>query len=521
MQYKTLYRKYRPNNFDEVVGQLIPTKILKNSVIYNKISHAYLFYGVRGTGKTSLAKIFARSINCLDNKNGNPCEKCENCKITNANNSIDIIEIDAASNNGVDEIREIKENVRFLPTVLKYKVYIIDEVHMLSDQAFNALLKTLEEPPEHVVFILATTEYNKLPKTIISRCQVIEFKKINEEEMITKLRNIAKKEKIKIDEDSLRKIAYFSNGGLRDAIGFLEKADSYEGDNITLDTISEMFNTVTDKEIGQILNLINENNPQKLLDKLSVYFSNNVEPMFLANSILNYLRKKILTDKGFDNDLYNKIIIIDELIKKLKTTDHPKIIFEITLLSMINNNAQESDNKLDLDHDFGERKKDLEKTIFIKEENEIEKSDLTDDLKNIRVCNTLCEPDKKIITNIRKNWSNIKKLEDGDDNLLNILYYDVMPVAASDKYVVIMSKDLGTANKINGNIKYIEQMYYKTFSNKHKLICVSEKEWDIYKNKYEKDRDSFVYIDENKIKKGKDTLSNKMDKLLGKKEKGE
>ena len=188
MGYKTLYRKYRPKNLNEVYGQKIITKILFNAIQTNKIAHAYLFTGPRGCGKTSIAKIVARMVNCTNLENGLPCNKCNNCLESIQDNCVDIIEIDAASNNGVDEIRELKNNVTILPSTLKYKVYIIDEVHMLSTGAFNALLKTLEEPPEHVIFILATTDLEKVPITIVSRCQTLEFKKINNKDMFERLK---------------------------------------------------------------------------------------------------------------------------------------------------------------------------------------------------------------------------------------------------------------------------------------------------------------------------------------------
>ena len=219
MKYQALYRKYRPKNFNEVVGQNVTTKILKNAITSNHISHAYLFYGPRGTGKTSIAKIFARTINCSNLNDVVPCENCDSCLYSINPGCPDIIEIDAASNNGVDEIRELKNKISFVPTELKYKVYIVDEVHMLSTGAFNALLKTLEEPPEHAIFILATTELQKVPLTIISRCQTLEFKKIDDSSMKNKLQEISNIEKIKIDDSGIEEIIKNSNGGLRDAIG--------------------------------------------------------------------------------------------------------------------------------------------------------------------------------------------------------------------------------------------------------------------------------------------------------------
>ena len=228
MAYQTLYRKYRPKSFDLVYGQDVIVKTLKNVIKNNKLSHAYLFTGPRGTGKTSCAKLFAKAINCLDNTStGDACNKCENCLSFNNNSNPDIIEIDAASNNGVDEIREIKNKVNLVPAMSKYKVYIIDEVHMLSIGAFNALLKTLEEPPEYIIFILATTEPQKLPTTVISRCQRFDFKSISRESMKQCLENIIQKEKINIDTAALDEIILNSNGGMRDAIGMLDQAFAF------------------------------------------------------------------------------------------------------------------------------------------------------------------------------------------------------------------------------------------------------------------------------------------------------
>ena len=196
MSYISLYRKYRPRKFSEVVGQEIIVKILKNSIINNKIGHAYIFSGPRGTGKTSIAKIFARAVNCLNPADGDVCDNCDICKLSQ-DEELDIIEIDAASNNGVDEIREIKNTIKLMPSLLKYKVYIVDEVHMLSTSAFNALLKTLEEPPAHAIFILATTEINKIPATVLSRCQKFDFKKIKKEDIVNRLNYISNRKKQK------------------------------------------------------------------------------------------------------------------------------------------------------------------------------------------------------------------------------------------------------------------------------------------------------------------------------------
>ena len=232
MSYLALYRKYRPNNFDDLVGQNGVSSIIKNEILSNKLSHAYLFSGPRGTGKTSTAKIIAKMINCNNlSKDGVPCGKCDNC--LNFINSSDIVEIDAASNNGVDEIRDLRDKVNLVPTNGKYKVYIIDEVHMLTTQAFNALLKTLEEPPAHVIFILATTEFYKIPATVVSRCQKFQFLKFTDEEIVNRLSKIALNENIKVNDDILYEIARLSDGGMRDAINMLDQLSSFS-DSITI-----------------------------------------------------------------------------------------------------------------------------------------------------------------------------------------------------------------------------------------------------------------------------------------------
>lgn len=220
--YKALYRKWRSRDFDEVYGQDGITDILKYEVKNNKLSHAYLFCGSRGTGKTSCAKILARAVNCLNPKDGNPCNECEACRSILSGVSMDVIEMDAASNNGINDVRDMQDEISFTPSLLKYRVYIIDEVHMMSTQAFNALLKTLEEPPEYVIFILATTEYNKLPTTIVSRCQRFDFKRIASDIIMKRLSEIARAEKIELTEDAARVIARVSRGGMRDAISLLE-----------------------------------------------------------------------------------------------------------------------------------------------------------------------------------------------------------------------------------------------------------------------------------------------------------
>ena len=240
MAYTALYRKFRPLKFADMVGQERITRTLKNQIIAGRVGHAYLFNGGRGTGKTTSAKILARAVNCLNPQNGEPCNECEICKEILDGSLTDVVEMDAASNNSVEDIRSIRDEVNFLPTKAKYRVYIIDEVHMLSIGAFNALLKTLEEPPAHVKFILATTEPQKLPTTILSRCQRFDFKKISEEDIIKRLKVICDEAKINIDDDALNLIAILAEGAMRDAISILERCYQESSENITSNMVKEL-----------------------------------------------------------------------------------------------------------------------------------------------------------------------------------------------------------------------------------------------------------------------------------------
>ena len=270
MQYQSLYRKYRPKNFDEVIGQEHITKTLQNQIMSNKIGHAYLFTGTRGVGKTSIAKIFAKAVNCESNKNGSPCFECETCNRLANESDINIIELDAASNNKVDDIREIREKVKFTPVGAKYKVYIIDEVHMLTDSAFNALLKTLEEPPSYVIFILATTEIHKLPQTILSRCIRFDFRLVSNLELTNHLKHIFDIEGIKYEEEALKLIASAGEGSVRDTLSIADSVVAYSGGNVTKDGVLKILGTtdydlilnfydyLINKDAGGILGLIDK-----------------------------------------------------------------------------------------------------------------------------------------------------------------------------------------------------------------------------------------------------------------------
>jgi len=285
MAYKTLYRVFRPKTFDEVYGQQHITDILRKQIMTGQTSHAYLFYGPRGTGKTSTAKIFANALNCLDPRDGNPCGKCEVCTGFANDAFVDIVEIDAASNNSVDNVRDIREKVSLLPALGKFKVYIIDEVHMLSPGAFNALLKTLEEPPPHAVFILATTEIRKLPATILSRCQRYDFKRITEEDIVSRLREVAEKTGVKYEEEALQMIAQAAEGAMRDALSVMDQCIAGQ-DELTLEHVNMAMGIADSVRTKDLCDAVLGENPAEALKLLSEMLEDGIEPHNILRDIV-------------------------------------------------------------------------------------------------------------------------------------------------------------------------------------------------------------------------------------------
>ncbi|MFV0499933.1 MAG: DNA polymerase III subunit gamma/tau [Bacilli bacterium] len=352
MAYQALYRKYRLSSFEDMVGQDHIAKTIKNAIIQNKVSHAYLFTGPRGTGKTSIAKLVARAVNCTGDSI--LCGKCDNCLSILNHQISDVIEIDAASNNGVDEIRDIREKVMYTPTSCKYKVYIIDETHMLTTQAFNALLKTLEEPPSHVIFILATTEPHKIPLTILSRCQRFDFRKISESSIIERLKIIVQKESISITEESLKLIAYLSDGGMRDALSLLDQVSSYLNTQITVEDIYSITGTATKDAVEAIIIAILTKDKVSVLKKVNELSNQGKDLVKLCESLIVYIRDAMVYANGIKDDLiyessevFNKICsyniddlyeyvkFLTEILFKIKSMHNPKIYLEISLLNLL------------------------------------------------------------------------------------------------------------------------------------------------------------------------------------------
>ena len=503
MKYLALYRKYRPVSFDEVVGQDKVIKVINNAIINNKVSHAYLLSGPRGTGKTTTAKIIAKMVNCLNLVDGKPCDKCDSC--INIYNSSDIVEIDAASNNGVEEIREIRDKVNFVPTSCKYKVYIIDEVHMLTTQAFNALLKTLEEPPSHVIFILATTEIYKIPLTISSRCQKFQFTKISDDVIVNRLKFIAEKEKIEILDDALYEIARFADGGLRDAINLLDQLSAYKNGIITLNDVFDINGSISYLEMSNLLKATIEKNNAFIIDFVNNIDKNGKNILKFIEEIIIFLKDVLLyktannvtliSDKNAEivnvSNLMtekNIFIFIDEfnnLISKIKISNYSSILLTVTLLklSMLNTKTNIEENKFELnDNSSNIVSKDVDN---LKVGNgEVVKHSVTIDV-DARINNTLALAKKSFLKNIKNDWNKISDylLDDKFSVIVGILA-DVVPVAASNDHLILECKYEATALRLNEIANELSDFLFNIYNEKYKVVSISTYRWNIEKNKY-------------------------------------
>lgn len=535
MEYISLYRKYRPKTFSDVVGQEVVVKILKNSILNNKISHAYIFSGPRGTGKTSIAKIFSKAVNCLNTTDGDLCNNCENC-LQNIDEEIDIIEIDAASNNGVDEIREIRNNVKLMPVHLKYKVYIIDEVHMLSTSAFNALLKTLEEPPKHVIFILATTEFNKIPATVISRCQKFDFKKITNKQIEDRLKYILEQEKKSLNGEVISLIAKLSDGGLRDAINMLDQVISLEKENVTVDDVYNLIGDISEKNIIILLENIVSGNIKETLKNINEYYEEGKNFINICERLQLLIRNIIIfnnTDNYFDKEYEKKLLdfshieleycekMSDELfnlINELKRTNNQKIITEISFLKMClmqNKKEEKNIDKIETKNNS----KDNEIPIFIEEKQNEEK----EKNKSIKINNVFCGPSKELKNNFVKNYEKLKEfLSIKEYNSLVNLLLKATPQIVTETNVLFTFKNNFDIVLFDNKIEEIQDLLRKIFGKKYSVVAVNNEEYSNILKEYKKNIDSgkiYKYIEEPHIetKENKNTkIENTAETLFGK-----
>ena len=525
MSYQALYRIYSPKDLNEVYGQNVAVNILKNAVMNDKFGHAYMFTGSRGCGKTSVAKIMSRLVNCENRSEGKICGVCNNCLNSELTSCVDIIEIDAASNNGVDEIRELKNKVSLIPTSLKYKVYIIDEVHMLSIGAFNALLKTLEEPPEHVMFILATTELHKVPITIVSRCQTIEFKKINNKDMFNRLKEISNMENINITDDALNEIVNVSDGGLRDAIGMLDMATSYTNDQITDEDIYAINGNISNDEIEYMTEQLLKKNTNTVISLINDYYNNGKDLVKIIEKMIISLKNTMI--KNNDTNICLVLKKMTEALEKMKNSSIGKIYFEVAVFEL--NNKNDSNNEIIQEKtELTEKstnnvEKNIETSnistktdVEIKEEkiltkpveenknieNVLEKDNNVDveNLKRIRINNTFVEVNKQSLQKIKDNWDKLNDFTfDKDYGAIACELLDALPVAASEKYLMLSYSYASFVEKGNCYIDKYERVLKNILNIENKVIFVTNDEWDKIKNEYIiniKNNVKYNYIDE-------------------------
>lgn len=545
MSYTALYRKYRPNNFANVVGQDVVVEVLKNSLKNGHVSHAYLFAGPRGTGKTSIAKIFAQAVNC-QNFSDDVCGECSSCNFLKDNDS-DIIEIDAASNNGVEEIRTIRDNVKLLPTFCNYKIYIIDEVHMLSTGAFNALLKTLEEPPSHVIFILATTDPNKIPVTILSRCQRFDFNKISMESLTNRLNFILNEENRTLSKDVVEHISKSSDGGLRDAINLLDQALSLSAEDVTISDIDKLCGKVSMNLIFEILDYIFESNYVSLINLTNEIsndgksYSDIISNMLILlrdysinREVENYFDEEYsvkLNKYSFSSNILVRVSkILNELLTEIKNSSNQRMVFEIYLMHLIKviNTDEQLDGsysqiepeikskKEEINNEI-EKKQTFEDQIVLEETSTdiVEKEDKKDtnenllnsnsieDLKSIRINNVLFGANKDILKKILNDYDRVNDfISNKTYNTIAAVLLEGKVVVASDQYLLFAFADESYVTVFDANYKQIELFLNEIYGHSYKVVAVSESKWLKIRENFilnKKNNISYVFIDENDV----------------------
>ena len=493
--HKALYRVYRPKNFSDVIGQEHIVRTLKNQIENNNVGHAYLFCGTRGTGKTSTAKIFSRAVNCTNLHNDEPCNECENCREILEDKTMDVVEIDAASNNSVDDIRELRENVKYSPAKAKYKVYIIDEVHMLSQGAFNALLKTLEEPPSYVIFILATTEPHKIPATILSRCQRFDFKRVTVKDISSRMRYICEKEGIEADEKALNLIARNSQGALRDALSILDQCISFEGNKISYNDVIELLGSVNIEQLFDLAESVIKEDTRKSLQILNDFIIWGKDVRNLVNDLIDHFRNLMvckisndldeiisLPEETIDllkqqaetidtNNLIRILNILSETQDGMKISSNPRVLMEVTMMKIAQPMFDDSKEAL------LKRIENLEQKIEsgnIKVNHISTNQTVDNSNKNEKVGNNTLETSHEEdveyenlksddVKLIQKSWKNIlQKMKEDRQQITRALLQDVDSFNIADDilYIIFTDNYSFAKNKLDSpqTIQYVEKV---------------------------------------------------------------
>ncbi|PGQ85347.1 DNA polymerase III subunit gamma/tau [Priestia megaterium] len=520
MAYQALYRVYRPQSFNDVVGQQHIIKTLQNALVQEKFSHAYLFSGPRGTGKTTAAKILAKAVNCEKAPIAEPCNECATCRGITDGSISDVIEIDAASNNGVDEIRDIRDKVKYAPSAVRYKVYIIDEVHMLSIGAFNALLKTLEEPPAHVIFILATTEPHKIPLTIISRCQRFDFKRISPEDIVYRMKEVLGSEELEVSEDALYEIAKASEGGMRDALSLLDQAISYSTEKVSLEDVLSITGAVSQAFIVKIVQAIFNENIVEALDSVESLIKNGKDPARFVEDLIFYYRDVLLYQASEENAyllekaavneefkelsskmdsafIYKVIAELNQTQQEMKWSNHPRVLLEVALVKL----AQSSTNQentlpyqdilqkmnqmeaelqqlkekgIQVDHTAQAAQTEKKQTRQSRSQYKTPVGKVNEVLKNAT---------RQNLETIKRSWAQVlDTLKQQNKASHAALLSNSEPVASSDQSFILKFKyeiHCKMASENNNNVRdNLENILYTLIGSKREMVAIPESEWD-------------------------------------------
>nr|WP_228458532.1 DNA polymerase III subunit gamma/tau [Staphylococcus capitis] len=525
-----MYRMYRPQSFDDVVGQTHVTKTLRNAISKGKQSHAYIFSGPRGTGKTSIAKVFAKAINCLNSDDGEPCNECAICKgITQGTNS-DVIEIDAASNNGVDEIRNIRDKVKYAPSESKYKVYIIDEVHMLTTGAFNALLKTLEEPPSHAIFILATTEPHKIPPTIISRAQRFDFKAISMDQIVDRLKFVAESQSLEYDTAALEFIAKTSEGGMRDALSIMDQAIAFGDERLTLQDALNVTGSVDEAALNDLFKDVVEGNVKEAFGRYHHFISEGKEVNRLINDMIYFVRDTIMiktSNESIEYDalvsfeldtLYRMIDIINDTLVSIRFSVNQNVHFEVLLVKlaeMIKAQPQTVQNMAttavatEPDNDvLLQRMEQLENELKTLKAQGVSNSGQTQQPKKPtrtvqrsknafsmqQIAKVLDKANKEDIKLLKDHWQEvIDHAKSNDKKSLVSLLQNSEPVAASEDHVLVKFEEeihCEIVNKDDEKRNNIESVVCNIVNKTVKVVGVPSDQWLRVRSEYIQNRNA-------------------------------
>ncbi|SOC45184.1 DNA polymerase III subunit gamma/tau [Salinicoccus kekensis] len=517
MEYQALYRAFRPQSFKDVVGQGHVTKTLKNAITRNKESHAYLFSGPRGTGKTSIAKIFAKALNCQFGAEGEPCNECDVCLSITDGSANDVIEIDAASNNGVDEIRSLREKVKYAPSLTRYKVYIIDEVHMLTTGAFNALLKTLEEPPEHAIFILATTEPHKIPATIISRTQRFDFKAIENDEIVGRLKFVADSESIQYDEGAIEYIARTAEGGMRDALSIMDQVIAYSNDTITLDDVVMITGGIKQESLNEWLKLIEHQDSRAAFIKYHEFIDEGKDPTRLIHELVYYIRDIILMKHSNEIDesiaffnvedkvLYEMIDVLNDAMVMMRFSVNTSVHLEVVIVKLIEVLSKRSNvveaPEVDLTHieqKLNELERRLEHAQFSPQPNNGRRTEAKrpggKGYSVSQIEKVLDKANKEDIVKLKDGWPQVYQyVEEKNFHALRSLIKDSEPVAASDTHVLIKFDSDVHSELINTDDKKkqeLEAIIPTIIGKEVQVVGVPQSSWQQVRADYIKERKS-------------------------------